>query len=143
MKYVKQFGIIVGVSFLGELLKVLLPFSMPASIYGLLLMFLALCAGIIKLEQVENAADFLVEIMPLMFIPAGVGLVKEWDTLSKIWLPFAVIIVVSTIAVMVVTGRVTQRIMKNGKSGVSEETARKNAPVCLKDNVSKAGKGRR
>lgn len=142
MKYVKQFGIIVGVSFLGELLKVLLPFPMPASIYGLLIMFLALCTGIMKLEQVESAADFLVEIMPLMFIPAGVGLMKEWDILSKIWIPFAGIIVVSTIAVMVVTGKVTQRMIKNDKCSTSDEAASKNTPACLKNNVPKTGKGR-
>lgn len=112
MKYIKQFGIIMGISFAGEMLRFLLPFPMPASIYGLLLMFGALCTGILKLEQVENAADFLVEIMPLMFIPAGVGLMEEWEVLSKIWFPFVVIIAVSTVAVMAVTGCVTQYLIQ-------------------------------
>lgn len=112
MKYMKQFSIIIGISFLGELLKVFLPFPIPASIYGLLLMFTALCTGVLKLEQVEGTADFLVEIMPLMFIPAGVGLMKEWDALAEIWLPFALTIVITTVVVMAVTGRVTQRMMR-------------------------------
>lgn len=115
MKYMKQFGIIMGISFMGELLKFLLPFPIPASIYGLLLMFVALCTGILKLEQVEKTADFLVQIMPLMFIPAGVGLMKEWDALSRIWLPFAVTIVITTVVVMAVTGRVTQWMMRKNK----------------------------
>lgn len=115
MKYMKQFGIIMGISFMGELLKFLLPFPIPASIYGLLLMFVALCTGILKLEQVEKTADFLVQIMPLMFIPAGVGLMKEWDALSQIWLPFAVTIVITTVVVMAVTGRVTQWMMRKNK----------------------------
>ena len=115
MKYMKQFGIIMGISFMGELLKFLLPFPIPASIYGLLLMFVALCTGILKLEQVEKTADFLVQIMPLMFIPAGVGLMKEWDALSRIWLPFVVTIVITTVVVMAVTGQVTQWMMRKNK----------------------------
>lgn len=125
MKYIKQFGIIIGISFLGELLKYILPFPVPASIYGLLLMFGALCTGILKLEQVEKTADFLIEIMPILFVPAGVSLIKEWNILSKIWLPLAVIIVVSTVAVMAVTGCVTQWIIRRSKA----------------DNVSKSGMG--
>ena len=116
MKYMKQFGIIMGISFAGELLKFLIPLPIPASIYGLVIMFAALCTGILKLEHVEKTADFLVNIMPLMFIPAGVGLMKEWGALSEIWLPFAVTIVVTTVVVMAVTGRVTQRVMRKSKT---------------------------
>lgn len=124
MKYMRQFGIIMGISFAGELLKFLIPLPIPASIYGLVIMFAALCTGILKLEHVEKTADFLVNIMPLMFIPAGVGLMKEWGALSEIWLPFAVTIVVTTVVVMAVTGRVTQCVMrksKTSKSGKGEE----------------------
>ena len=119
----------MGISFLGEILKILLPFPMPASIYGLLLMFGALCSGILRLEQVEKTADFLVEIMPILFIPAGVGLINERETLSGIWFPFAVIIVVSTIAVMAVTGCVAQRIIRSDK-GMKNDREK----ICGKEN---------
>lgn len=112
MKYMKQFCIIMGISFLGELLKYFLPFPIPASIYGLALMLAALMSGIVKLKEVEAAGDFLIETMPMMFIPAGVGLMNEWDALSDIWLPFLVIIAVTTVVVMGVTGRVTQGIIR-------------------------------
>lgn len=112
MKYMKQFCIIMGISFLGELLKYFLPFPIPASIYGLVLMLAALMSGIVKLKEVEAAGDFLIETMPMMFIPAGVGLMNEWDALSDIWLPFLVIIAVTTVVVMGVTGRVTQGIIR-------------------------------
>lgn len=108
----KQFCIIMGISFLGELLKHFLPFPIPASIYGLVLMLAALMSGIVKLKEVEAAGDFLIETMPMMFIPAGVGLMNEWDALSDIWLPFLVIIAVTTVVVMGVTGRVTQGIIR-------------------------------
>ena len=75
MKYVQQFSIILLISVIGEILKTFLPLPVPASVYGLVIMLVALLTGILKLDQVKGAADFLVEIMPVMFVPAGAGLI--------------------------------------------------------------------
>ena len=83
MKYLKQFGIILGLSLLGELLNYLIPLPVPASIYGLVLMFLCLHFKVIKLGDVKETAVFLIEIMPLMFIPAAVGLVNAWGISAR------------------------------------------------------------
>ena len=115
MKYLRQFAIILFVSFLGELLRMLIPLPVPASVYGLLLMLAALCSGIIKLEQVQDAAGFLIEIMPVMFIPAAVGLLESWTDLRPVCVTFAVITVLTTVIVMVVTGRVTQFMIRKEK----------------------------
>lgn len=115
MKYVRQFAIILGVSCLGELLHVVLPLPVPASVYGLVLMLIFLCSGILQTEQVKEAAVFLVEIMPVMFIPAGVGLMVSWDLLKPIWLPVVVITFLTTVLVMVVTGGITQHVIRRGK----------------------------
>ena len=117
MKYIRQLLVILAVSFVGEVLHALLPLPVPASIYGLVLMFLLLCTGILKLHHVKETAQFLLDIMPLMFIPAGVGLVTSWDVLQPILLPAAVIVLVVTVVVMAVTGHVTQLVMglKGGK----------------------------
>ena len=72
MKYLRQFGLILLFSFLGEALRALIPLPVPASIYGMALLFLALAAGM-PLSAVEDTGDFLIEIMPVLFIPAGVG----------------------------------------------------------------------
>ena len=77
MRYLKQFTIILFVSFLGETLHYLIPLPVPASIYGLLLMLAALCTGVIKLASVREAGKFLIDIMPVMFIPAAVGLLDS------------------------------------------------------------------
>ena len=84
MLYLRQFCIILFVSFLGELLHVMIPLPIPASVYGLILMLSALCTGIIKINQVKEAAGFLIEIMPVMFIPAAVGLLKSWSFLKPV-----------------------------------------------------------
>lgn len=118
MKFLRQFAIILFVSFLGEILHILIPLPVPASVYGLLLMFTALCTGILKQEQVREAADFLIEIMPVMFIPAAVGLLDSWPFLRPVWIPFIVITLISTVIVMAVTGQVTQKmIQKDKKNG--------------------------
>ena len=115
MRFMKQFGIILAVTFLGEVLKYLIPLPIPASIYGLVLMLVALCTGILKLDQVKDAATFLIEIMPMMFIPAGVGLLESWGVLKPILVPVIVILIVSTFLVMGVSGLVTQGIMHIGR----------------------------
>jgi holin-like protein len=121
MKYIRQLLIILSITFLGEILKYALPFPVPASIYGLVLLFLALELHIIPLESVKDTGKFLVEIMPLMFIPAGVGLIDSWGALRPVFLPVAVITVISTVLVMVVSGRVTQSVMHWKRKGTERE----------------------
>ena len=115
MKYVRQFLIILVISFIGELLRYYIPLKIPASIYGLVLLFIALETRILPLAAVKDAGKFMIEIMPLMFIPAGAGLIDAWDALRPICVQIVVIMVVSTIVVMIVSGHVTQFVMRRGK----------------------------
>ena len=122
MKYVKQFFIILLISFAGEICKYLLPLPIPASIYGMLILFIALMTGWIKLDAVKDVGKFLIEIMPLMFIPAGVGLMESWGTLKPVLLPICVITVVTIVTVMVATGKLSQwMIRREKKRGADHE----------------------
>ncbi len=112
MKYLRQFSIILGVTCIGELIKYMLPLPIPASIYGLVLMLVLLMTKVIKLEQVKDAGEFLIEIMPLMFIPAGVGLLTSWEQLQGMLVPLAVITVLTTFIVMAAAGKVTDFFLK-------------------------------
>lgn len=112
MKMLRQFLWILAFSAAGELLHVLLPLPVPASIYGLVLLFLALQSGRLPLEAVKDAGKFLLEIMPLLFLPAAVGLMESWEVLRPVLLPFAVITVVSTVLVMGCSGRMTQAVIR-------------------------------
>ena len=120
MKYLRQFCIILLISAMGEGLHILLPLPIPASVYGLVLMLGALTSGILKLSQVEEAADFLVEIMPVMFVPAGVELLEAWGDLKPIWVPVTVITILSTVVVMIVTGRSTQFVIRKDRRKENE-----------------------
>lgn len=120
MKYVKQFGIIIVVSFLGEILHSLIPVPVPASIYGLVLMFAGLITGVIPYDSVKEVGTFLVDIMAIMFLPAAVGLMDAFDILRPVLVPFAVITVVSTVVVMVASGKVTEIVMHHSKKTEDE-----------------------
>ena len=112
MKLLYQCGVILAVTFVGELLYALLPLPIPASIYGLIVMLICLGTKVVKLSQVKIAADFLIDIMPPMFIPAAVGLIVVWGDLKEILIPVVVITCLSTVIVMVCTGKVTQTLIR-------------------------------
>ena len=108
MKYVRQFGVILLLSFVGEILHVVLPFPIPASIYGILLLFFGLEWKLIPVSAVKETSVFLIEIMPVMFIPAAVGLTKSWQMITQDFVPYCVITVLTTFIVMAVSGKVVQ-----------------------------------
>ena len=115
MKYLKQFGIILILSFAGELLNLLIPLPIPASIWGFALMFVCLQTGFLKLDYVKGTAIFLIEIMPLMFIPAAVGLMESWGIIRAKIIPYLVITVLSTFLVMAAAGKITQAVIRRDR----------------------------
>ena len=120
MKYIREFGIIIVISLIGELLNYLIPLPIPSSIYGLVIMFLCLHFKIVMVADVKKTAVFLIEIMPLMFIPAAVGIIESWDIIKPNVIAYAIITIVSTVLVMAVAGRVTQRVIRHSKKGDKE-----------------------
>lgn len=115
MKYIKQISIILGVCLIAEVMEYLIPLPVAASIYGLLLMLLALMTKVIKLKDVENVSDFLTGNMAILFIPATVGIMASVEEIKQMLIPLCVISVVSTLLVMSVTGWVTQWIIRKRK----------------------------
>ena len=112
MKLLKQILIILAISFIGELLKYLLPLPVPASIYGMVILFIGLLTGIIPLASVKDAGKFLIEIMPVMFIPAGVGLMASFDLISRYWAALLIVSVVTTAVIIAVVGYMQDKLEK-------------------------------
>jgi len=115
MKYVYQFLIIIGFSCCGELLNWLIPLPIPASIYGIVLLFVALELKLVKVKHIKEVSRLLIVLMPIMFLPPAVGVIQIWDSISSCWLQYVVITVVSTFVVMGVAGWVTQWVIKRNK----------------------------
>ena len=129
MKFVKQLAIIFGIAFIEELMEYLIPLPIAASIYGLVLMLIGLVTHIIPLEKVEGAADFLVELMPIMFIPPTVGVMSSAETLKDMLIPLVVISVSTTFLILGATGRVSQFLLRREnrrESAVGAEEASEN-----------------
>ena len=111
MKYVKQFLIILMMAVLGGLLNWLIPLPIPATVWGMMLMFIALMCGLVKLDQVEDTADFFMGIMPMLFVPLAVGLMDTWQILADYAMPIIIIVVASFFICYAVTGKTADIII--------------------------------
>lgn len=115
MKLLRQFLIILFICFIGEVLNKVVHIPLPGSIIGMVLLFICLLTGVIKLEMIEEISKFLLDHLAFFFIPAGVGLMGYIGILSANLLPFLVICIVTTILVMIVTGYTVQIIKWRSK----------------------------
>ena len=122
MKFISQFIIIIAFTFIGELLHFFIPLPIPASIYGIALLFICLMMKWIKVAEIRETSTFLIAIMPVMFIPAAVGLIDSWAAIRSHILQYAIVTIVSTFAVMGVAGRVTQRLVHSNKKKGENKT---------------------
>jgi holin-like protein len=111
MKHLGQIAIIAGVSLVGELLSYLIPLPVPGSIYGLLLMLLLLVTKTIRLRQVKAVANWLLSLMPIMFVGPTVSLMTSYESYKSFLIPVIVICVVTTILTMAITGCTAQILM--------------------------------
>lgn len=114
MKYLFQTGIIFAVTLIGEILSQVIPLPVPGSIYGLVLLFVLLLTGILKLKHVEGAGSFFLTILPFLFISNCVSLMDSISLLGENVVAILILTVVSTLVVMIVTGGVAQLFI-NGK----------------------------
>ena len=112
MKYLTQFSIILAISFVAEILAALIPVKIPASIYGLVIMLLALIFKLIKVAQIRETVSFFMQIMPMIFIPAGAAIIIAGDKLRESFFAIIAITAISTVAVIAASGSVTQIFYK-------------------------------
>lgn len=115
MKLLRQFLIILIICFIGEVLNKVVHVPLPGSIIGMILLFICLITGVIKLEKVDEISRFLIDHLAFFFIPAGVGLLGYVGVLKESILPILVICFVTTLVVMIVTGWTIQ-LIKGRKS---------------------------
>ncbi len=115
MKYLRQMGIVLIISFLGELISKFLNLPIPGNVLGMVILLILLSTGIVKLEMIEDLSNFLLSYLAFFFIPAGVGLINNLDLLKANWLSIFLICALSTIITMVVTGWTIQFIKRRLK----------------------------
>lgn len=121
MNYLKQFLIIISISFIGEILNYYISLPIPASIYSLVIMLFCLITKIIPLKSVKEAADFLLKIMPVAFIPPSVGLMVSMGKIKAFLPAFLAAVFVSTVLTMGITGKTADFIIKRKREDEKNE----------------------
>ena len=115
MKYFSQILIILGFTLAGEALQRLVPLPIPASVYGLALLFTALCLKLVRLEQVKETGTFLTSILSVLFVSPTVGIVDDWELIREDILPILLLLTASTVLTFAVSGRLAQHFLKGGE----------------------------
>ena len=78
----------------------------------MILLFVLLCCGVVKLSQIKETGKFLIDIMPILFVPSAVGIISQIEQLKSIWIQIIIITIVTTFIVMGITGLVTQLLIR-------------------------------
>lgn len=121
MALIFQFGRILLVCFLAEILAHFVPLPIPASVYGLILMLGALALKLIKVDQVKQASSFLVGILPILFLVPAVGIMSLWEELKAALLPCLLAAIPITVLVMAASGLVTQLLQRKSRKGGDQD----------------------
>ena len=113
MKYLSQFSIIMIFVLLGEFVAAILPLPIAGSIYGLILLFLALCIGIVKLRWIDDVATWLLSIMALFFIGPAVAVVDIWPQIADTWWKIVILLILVYVISMIMTAVTSEFFLRN------------------------------
>ena len=114
MKYIKQVLLILCFSLVGEVLSHWIPLPIPAAIYGFVLLFFSLCAGVVKPEHFQETAQFLISVIGVFFVAPAVNLLACYHVIAPALVPILTIVISSTFRVFAVSGLVTQWLRRKG-----------------------------
>ncbi|MBR5168222.1 MAG: CidA/LrgA family protein [Salinivirgaceae bacterium] len=111
-------GILILLSYLivGEGISMLINHFVPGNVIGMVLLFASLQAKIVKPESVEKVSEFLTKNMTIMFLPPSIGLIASYKILGNNIVTIVLAIVVSTMLVLAVVGRLMDKLDKTDES---------------------------
>ena len=116
MKYLFQFGVIMLFVLAGEVMEHFIPLPIAGSIWGLILLFLALVTRVVKLSWVSDVADWLHSIMGLFFVAPAVAIMDIWGDISGVWPMLVVLLVAAYVVTMITTGVTAQALIRDNKN---------------------------
>ena len=111
MKMMYQIGLLFGVCLLGQAISAFLPIPFPGSVLSMIILFLLLFFRIIRVDHIQQKADFLLKNMSFFFIPAGIGILSSFDLIRSSLLPLIIVIVVTTILTFGATALTVQGVI--------------------------------
>ncbi|KAF1304135.1 antiholin-like murein hydrolase modulator LrgA [Enterococcus saccharolyticus] len=102
--FLQQAFIFALIMLLANGLALIIPIPVPASVIGMILLFVGLCTKIIKLEQVEELSNSLSRVITFLFVPSGISLINSLDIMQQYGLQILFVILVATLALLASTG---------------------------------------
>ncbi|MGX7059500.1 antiholin-like murein hydrolase modulator LrgA [Vagococcus humatus] len=119
-----QGTLIMAIVFISKIIEMILAtyhITAPASVVGLVILFIGLTSEKIKLEQVEDVGNALVNNIGLFFVPAGIKVVNSLDILKTAPVLILGLILLSTVMLLAFTGLFTQGLMKTARRRETEK----------------------
>ena len=102
--FLQQAFVFAFIMLLANLIVGILPFPMPGSVMGLILLFIALCLKIVKLEQVESLGNSLTGLISFLFVPSGISVMNSLGIMGQYGVQIVLIIIIATIILLAITG---------------------------------------
>lgn len=115
MKFFKESILILSIYFSGEIISKVFSLPIPGNIMGMIILFVLLATNTVKVEKVENLANFFLDHLAFFFIPASVGLMSSFHTLKGSILEIVILCIITTILVISVTALTIQFICSKTK----------------------------
>lgn len=116
LKILGQLTLLALIYLLGNQVARLAHLPVPGNVVGIILLYLLLNLGVVRLEHVQEAADFLLRHLVFFFIPVAVDLMNWGGVFYRYGLALALAIVLSTALTFLATGAIAQWLEKDGAS---------------------------
>ncbi|UQD52069.1 murein hydrolase regulator LrgA [Bacillus methanolicus] len=125
LKFMIQLLVFIALNYAGSFIVEFFHLPIPGNVIGMILLFILLTAGIIRIDWIEEVSSFLIKHLGFFFIPISVGLM----TLGRVFLSkgpaLLIILIASAFIGMACSGLVVQTLLKR-KEGVQTEYRRHN-----------------
>lgn len=119
MKVVRELGVVMAILYLAHVIQVAFSLPIPSTVLGMIILLIALLSGLVKIDMIENIAPFSMEYLTFLFIPGGVGLISSLDLIADTWLQILILIILTTVIVIAVTGLTVQLLDKKNNGDES------------------------
>lgn len=111
----KQLLIILSALFLGYALLTALHLPIPANVLGFVILFAALCLGVVKLHHVDRVSDAIIKYLAVFFVTPAVGVMQYFDLIGRQFYHIAVPLFVSIIIGFFTAAKVTDLFIRLGE----------------------------
>jgi len=122
MKLFKELAIMFAVYMFSRVFVIVTDIGgwMPIPVFGMILFLILLMTKVIKLESIEDTSSFILQHITFLFIPVGSRLIMNLDALAPMALGIFLLIILSTVITIAVTGMTVQLLNKKNQITIDD-----------------------